>query len=73
MYVCFLLNNVSSGALGGAVPIQVLTGSTNDISPLLYFVSTILSITKSMTLIFRRTLVRNAVVGLALPNMLGMP
>jgi ribosomal protein S27AE len=30
MYVCFLLNNVSSGALGGGA--QVLTGST-----LLYF------------------------------------
>jgi hypothetical protein len=37
MYVCFLLNNTSSQALSGAVPIQVLTGSTNDISPLLQF------------------------------------
>jgi hypothetical protein len=37
MYVCFLLNNTSSKALSGAVPIQVLTGSTNDISPLLQF------------------------------------
>jgi hypothetical protein len=37
MYVCFLLNNVSSGAMGGAVPGQVLTGSANDISPLLNF------------------------------------
>ena len=36
-YVCFLLNNVSSDNLSGAVPIQVLTGSTNDISPLLFF------------------------------------
>jgi hypothetical protein len=37
MYVCFLLNNTSSKVLHGAVPIQVLTGSTNDISPLLQF------------------------------------
>jgi hypothetical protein len=37
MYVCFLLNNTSLNALSGAVPIQVLTGSTNDISPLLQF------------------------------------
>ena len=37
MYVCFILNNTSSDALNGAVPLQVLTGSTNDISPLLFF------------------------------------
>jgi hypothetical protein len=37
MYVCFLLNNVSSAAINGAVPLQVLTGSTNDISTLLFF------------------------------------
>jgi hypothetical protein len=37
MYVCFLLNNTSSKALSGSIPIQVLTGSTNDISPLLQF------------------------------------
>ena len=37
MYMCFLLNNTSSKALLGAIPIQVLTGSTNDISPLLQF------------------------------------
>jgi hypothetical protein len=37
MYVCFLLNNMSSASLHGAVPIQRLTGSTNDISPLLFF------------------------------------
>jgi hypothetical protein len=37
MYVCFLLNNVSSASLHGQTPIQVLTGSTNDISPLLFF------------------------------------
>jgi hypothetical protein len=37
MYVCFLLNNTSSKALSGSVPIQVLTGSTNDIRPLLQF------------------------------------
>ena len=35
-YVCFLLNNVASSSTG-TIPIQVLTGSTNDISPLLYF------------------------------------
>jgi hypothetical protein len=35
-YVWFLLNNVAASGTG-AVPIQVLTGSTNDISPLLYF------------------------------------
>ena len=37
MYVCFLLNNVSSASLHGKTPIQVLTRSTNDISPLLFF------------------------------------
>jgi hypothetical protein len=38
LYVCFLLNNTSTSALSnGGVPIQKLTGSTNDISPLLYF------------------------------------
>ena len=37
MYVCFLLNNTSSKALNGSVPLQVLTGSMNDISPLLHF------------------------------------
>jgi hypothetical protein len=37
MYICFLLNHTSSKALSGAVPIQVLTGSTPNISPLLQF------------------------------------
>jgi hypothetical protein len=37
MYVCFLLNNVSSASLNGQTRLQVLTGSTNDISPLLFF------------------------------------
>jgi hypothetical protein len=35
-YVCFLLNNVAASGTG-PIPIQVLTGSMNDISPLLYF------------------------------------
>ena len=35
-YVCFLLNNIAASGTG-PVPIQVLTGSTNDISLLLYF------------------------------------
>ena len=35
-YVCFLLNNVATSRTG-IVPIQTLTGSTNYISPLLYF------------------------------------
>ena len=34
--MCFLLNNVAASS-NGTVPIQVLTGSTNDISSLLYF------------------------------------
>jgi hypothetical protein len=37
LYVCFLLNNMSCKALNGAKPLQVLTGSTNDTSPLLVF------------------------------------
>jgi hypothetical protein len=37
MYVCFLLNITSSKDLNGYVPIKVLTGSMNDISPLLNF------------------------------------
>jgi hypothetical protein len=37
MYLCFLLNNVSSASLHGQTPLQVLTGTTNDISPLLFF------------------------------------
>jgi hypothetical protein len=35
--VCFLPNIVSSASLHGQTPLQVLTGSTNDISPLLFF------------------------------------
>ena len=37
MYVCFLLNNTASHTRNNAVPIQVATGSTNDISALLCF------------------------------------
>jgi hypothetical protein len=37
MYVCFLLNITSSKDLNGSLPIKVLTGSMNDISPLLNF------------------------------------
>jgi hypothetical protein len=33
----FLLNNISSASLHGQTLLQVLTGSTNDISPLLFF------------------------------------
>ena len=36
MYVCFILNNVWNNTIQG-VPIQRLTGSTNDISPILQF------------------------------------
>ena len=36
MYICFLHNNVAAPN-NGAVPIQTLNGSTNDISPLLHF------------------------------------
>jgi hypothetical protein len=36
-YVAFILNNSVSDALNGATPLQLLTGSTNDISPLLFF------------------------------------
>jgi hypothetical protein len=35
-YVCFILSNTYSDTKGG-VPLQLLTGSTNDISPLLFF------------------------------------
>jgi hypothetical protein len=37
MYVCFILNHTSSNTLNNSVPLQVLTGSTPDISPLLFF------------------------------------
>ena len=36
-YVAFILNNSVSDALNGTTPLQLLTGSTNDISPLLFF------------------------------------
>ena len=36
-YVCYLLNHTASAALDGCVPLQVLTGSTPDISALLRF------------------------------------
>ena len=35
MYVCFLLNHTACGALNYQIPLQVATGSTPDISPLL--------------------------------------
>ena len=37
MYVCFILNHTVCDAIGGKVPLQVATGSTPDISPLLRF------------------------------------
>ena len=37
MYICFILNHMASKALNNFIPIQVLTGSTPDISPLLQF------------------------------------
>ena len=36
LYVCFILNHTYSDAIKG-VPMQCLTGSTVDISPLLHF------------------------------------
>ena len=37
MYVYFILNFTICAALNGQVPMTHLTGSTQDISPLLYF------------------------------------
>jgi hypothetical protein len=36
-YVCFICNHTASSSLDDAVPLQVLTGSTPDISHLLFF------------------------------------
>jgi hypothetical protein len=36
VYMCFLLNNVSSASMHGQTPLQVLTGSTNNINPWLF-------------------------------------
>jgi transposase InsO family protein len=71
MYVCFLLNNVAAPS-HGAVPIQTLNGSTNDISPLLFFDGTNLSITNWMTLIFLLIPGKSEAVGWALPRTLAM-
>ena len=37
MYVCFLFNHMAVASLGWRTPIELLTGMTPDISPLLYF------------------------------------
>jgi hypothetical protein len=37
MYVCFVLNFTASASLNWRTPMEVLTGSTPDISPLLSF------------------------------------
>lgn len=37
IYVCFILNHTASGTIGWRAPLEVLTGSTPDISPLLRF------------------------------------
>ena len=36
-YVCFILNHISTGSLGGQVPLQVLYGVTPDISIMLLY------------------------------------
>ena len=36
-YVCFILSNTYADTLRHSTPLQVLTSSTNDISPLLFF------------------------------------
>ena len=36
-YVCFILNHAATGTIGWCTPLEVLTGSTPDISPLLRF------------------------------------
>ena len=36
-YVCFILNHTTSAAIGWCTPLEVLTGSTPNISPLLAF------------------------------------
>ena len=37
MYVCLILNHMANASIGNAFPMQVLTGSTPDISDLLQF------------------------------------
>ena len=36
-YTCFVLNHTANGSIGYAIPLTVLTGITQDISPLLQF------------------------------------
>ena len=36
-YVCYILNHISTGSLGGQVPLQVLYGVTPDISIILLY------------------------------------
>ena len=36
-YVCYILNHISTGSLGGQVPLQVLYGVTPDISIMLLY------------------------------------
>jgi hypothetical protein len=69
-YVAFILNNSVSDALNGATPLQLLTGSTNDISPLLFFKCMTQSIIKLMILTFLLNLEKNVDAGLVLQNML---
>jgi hypothetical protein len=53
-YVCFILNFTVSSALRGGVPIQRATGSTNNISPLLRFLSGSPSTTNLMIPLFNQ-------------------
>jgi hypothetical protein len=74
MYVYFLVNNVSAASLNGKTPLQVLTGSTNDISPLLFFRwYKLVYTTRWMTPIFLPIHVRNVVAGSISLSTLAMP
>ena len=36
-HVCFITNHTANASIGNAIPLQVLEGTTPDISPLLQF------------------------------------
>ena len=70
-YVCYLLNHSYNDTLNG-VPLQLLTGTTVDISPFYAFTSGRRSTTRKLTTVFLLILLKILGILLAFRNIVGM-
>ena len=67
-YVCYILNHISTGSLGGQVPLQVLYGVTPDISIMLLYTFINPYSMLLMTNTFRLKVKKELGIGLVLLN-----